>query len=68
MTKQHPLASWRQKQGLTQSQAGALLDVTATTIHRWEAGEILPRKNTWPRIEKVTGLRPRQFLEYERAA
>jgi transcriptional regulator with XRE-family HTH domain len=60
-TPDHPLASWRRANRLTQDALGDLLGVEAMTVSRWENGSSLPRTKLWPKIREVTGVTPEQL-------
>ena len=52
----HPLKMWREAHGVTQQELGAKLDVTKSTVSRYESGERRPRSpKTLTRIKQATG-------------
>lgn len=60
---EHPIAIYREKEGLTQSAFGNLVGVTDMTVSRWERGEILPRRKYWPKLVELTGRPIAAFIE-----
>lgn len=56
------IAKARKDRGLTQSDLGRLLDVSHSTVNRWEAGHREPPRDTVARIARITGV-PVEWLE-----
>ena len=64
----HPLAKWREGQGLTQEALAEQLGVRPNTVWRWEHKERAPRRRDLERISEKTGLSASQILGMEEAA
>lgn len=64
MTAAHPLKTWRDSRGLTQTALALLLGVRKNSVHRYERGERFPRPRILARIETVTAgaITARDFL------
>lgn len=61
MDKKHPLALWREKNDLSQDEAGIRFGVTRWTINRIEVGERQPSPRLVKAISEKTGI-PRYQL------
>lgn len=48
------LKDWRAREGMTQAQAAARLDVGVTTVSRWESGAVVPRQKQLAALRKMT--------------
>lgn len=46
------LQKFREKKGLSRSEAARALDVTESTYYRWEQGETLPRRRALAAIAR----------------
>jgi transcriptional regulator with XRE-family HTH domain len=54
----HPLKTFREREGLTQDQLAKLVGVTRETVTRWENRTRQPDEDKLPRIAKKTGIQP----------
>lgn len=59
------MRAFREARGFTQEELAALLDVTATTIHRWETGLRVPNRTKQRVIAERTGIKPNELVGYE---
>ena len=54
----------REAMGLSRKEFGAEIDVSATTIQKWEDEGIFPKPSRWKRINDFTGIDPASFRDY----
>lgn len=66
--KKHPLAKWREKEGLTQEALAEEFGVKPNTIWRWEHKDRVPRRRDIERLMERTGLTASQVLGMEDAS
>lgn len=50
----HPLAKWRKRHGLSQSDLAEMISVTKWTVNRIECGKRFPSRETMRRIVQAT--------------
>lgn len=64
------LRTYRDQQGLTQDELGALIGVSGVTVSRYEVGARIPGKAEMLRIVEVTGhaVTPNDFYDLPTAA
>jgi len=58
MASPHPLKTFREQRSLTRAELAEMLDVTPSTVWRWEKGKRSVGKNDLPRISEATGIAP----------
>jgi hypothetical protein len=54
----------REAMGLSRKEFGAEIDVSATTIQKWEDEGIFPKSSRWKRIKDFAGIDPALFRDY----
>lgn len=62
------LKAWRDSDGLSQDEAGALIGVSGTAIQNWESGDHFPSNKRWRRIKEKTGIDPVRYMDYSSTA
>jgi transcriptional regulator with XRE-family HTH domain len=51
------IRAWRARLGLTQEGLAQALNVTFSTVSRWENGHVLPSKLAWRALEELAAAR-----------
>jgi DNA-binding transcriptional regulator YiaG len=49
----HVIQAWRRRAGITQEQLAHALNVTFSTVSRWENGHVRPSKLAWRALERL---------------
>ena len=68
MARTHPLKAYRDREKLPRQAVAAALNVTVTTIGRWENGKRGVRKALLPKIEQTFRIPAEDILRFERGA
>lgn len=54
----HPLERRRKAAGLTQAELGEKIGVAASTIYKWETGDMQPSPSQYPKLAEALGITP----------
>lgn len=57
----------RQKLGITQRELAELVDVSSTTVYRWESGESVPNRSALEGLEDLDRQHPESPRDFKRA-
>lgn len=61
MERVHPLRAFRKERSLTRAELARMLDVTPSTVWRWEKGKRSVGREDLPRISEATGIAPAEL-------
>lgn len=62
------IREWRRRLGLTQEALAQALNVTFSTVSRWENGHVLPSRLAWRALQQLAAERGCPIVETQEAA